>query len=202
MTVCAGTVEVPPLARVHRQPAGLPSRRATGPGSPAPPRSPRRWHTRGRAGENSSKSVPMSTSAPSSRERHVDRASRLVAARVGTGPGHPVRVRHRLEHPHLHVVRPVAVPEDEYLTARPQSSAAAASPARHRFVDQAAGIGRIQRHADEVVRRRVPQVDDRIRHDGPHVDQTGGAAPHRKRGEPAVGAPSPSPPHRGARCRR
>ena len=48
-------------------------------------------------------------------QRDVHRSGRLVAAGVGPRPGHPVRVRHDLEHPHLHRVRPITVPENQQI---------------------------------------------------------------------------------------
>ncbi len=60
---------------------------------------------------------------------------------------------------------------------------------------QAAGAGRIQRNADEVVRRGVAQVDDRVRDDGAHIDEAGGTGCRADRGYAAVRGGA----HRGCR---
>ncbi len=113
-------------------------------------------------------------------KRHVDRAARLVAAceRPGraTQPGSDTASIH----PDLDVVRAVAVPEDEHLSVARKALAATAVPRRgtrargtaHRPDTSA---------ADEIVRRRVAQIDDRVRHRAANVDEPRGACRRRNR---------------------
>ena len=107
-------------------------------------------------------------------QRDVDRAARLVAARVGAGARHPVRVGYGLEHPDLDVVRTVTVPEDQDLTVLAEHVRGGGETLREVLVDQAAGVRRIQRLADEVVHGGVSQPDEGVRHDAQHIDQTRG----------------------------
>ena len=128
-------------------------------------------------GEKSSKSVPMSTRhrghcSGHVGQRHIDRAARFVALRIVAGLGHPGRVRHDVKHLDLHVVRPIAVPKDEHVPVRGKHLRGSSQPRSHRFVHQAASIGRVELRMGEVVRRRITQVDQRVGDNGAHVDES------------------------------
>ena len=177
---------MPPFARVDGQPAG--GHRGAQPG---PVRLGRRADTVGGVGGCARREVVevgahVDWAAGGVDDRHIHRPAGLVTARIRAGPGHPRRVRHRLEHPHLHLVRPVAVPEHQLLALRAQRGGRGGQAGRHRLVHQAAGVGGIQLRADEVVRGGVAQVEHGVGHHRPHVEETDGRRRGAHRRHPGV----------------
>ena len=106
-------------------------------------------------------------------QRHVDRAARLVAARRRPGLAPPSSGRAPPRTLHLHRMRAVAVPEHQLRPAGRERLGGLRQPRRQRLVHQAARVRRVQRLADEVVRRRVAQVDDGVGDDAADVDEAG-----------------------------
>ena len=85
-------------------------------------------------------------------------------------------------------MRAVAVPEHEHLALWAQLLGGSRETGGHGLVHEAAGIGGIQRHTYEVVRRRVTQVDDCVGDDSSDVDEACRARLVASGGTPALGA--------------